>query len=296
MSTPDIQNKSAHATSRALKRNKQRKRMLLSNITIWISYVSVLFSLVWLIWITALILYKGLHGISLAVFTENTPAPNEPGGLLNAIVGSLITMLMACALGIPMGILTGIYLAEYGKHSMFAELLRMVNDVLLSAPSIVIGLFVYIAIVIPTGQFSAIAGAVALCLIQIPLVTRTTENMLNTVPNHMRESAVALGIPKYRAVLQITLRACWPGILTGILLSISRIVGETGPLLFTSLNNQFFSVDITKPMATLPMAIYKFALSPYENWVDLAWAAVLIITVSILLLNIIARWSTADKK
>lgn len=190
------------------KKSKQQRRMLLSKMTEWISYISVAFSLIWLVWITSLILIKGIHGLSLAVFTENTPAPNEPGGLLNAIVGSLIIMLMACALGIPLGILTGIYLAEYGRNSWFAELLRMINDVLLSAPSIVIGLFVYIVIVLPTGQFSAIAGAIALCLIQIPLVTRTTENMLNTVPNHMRESAVALGIPKYRSVLRITIRAC----------------------------------------------------------------------------------------
>lgn len=270
---------------------RRRSRQLKNRISVIFAYFCVIFSLFWLVWIAGLILYKGIHGMSLAVFTELTPAPNEHGGLLNAIVGSLILLVLATVIGTPLGILTGIYLAEYGKKSWFAETLRMINDVLLSAPSIVIGLFVYIIIVLPMGQFSAIAGAISLALIQIPVVTRTTENMLMTVPNHLRESASALGLPKYKSILNITLKASWSGILTGILLSIARIAGETGPLLFTSLNNQFWNIDITQPIASLPMVIYKFALSPYENWIDLAWAAVLLITASVLLLNIIARWA-----
>lgn len=275
------------ATNLALR----KRRRIRNKIATFFAYACVAFSLVWLVWITALILYKGLSGLSLAVFTEMTPAPNEPGGLLNAIVGSLMIVVLATVIGTPLGILTGIYLAEYGKHSWFAEVLRTVNDVLLSAPSIVIGLFVYIVIVLPMGNFSLIAGAISLALIQVPVVTRTTETMLNTVPNHLRESSAALGLPKYKSVLNVTIRACWPGILTGILLSIARIAGETGPLLFTSLNNQFWNINPLEPTATLPMVIYKFALSPYQNWVDLAWAAVLLITVSVLLLNIIARAS-----
>lgn len=270
---------------------RRKRRQLINNIAVGFAYFCMAFSLFWLVWVSALILYKGLHGMSLAVFTEITPAPNEPGGLANAIVGSLMILVIAVFIGTPMGILTGIYLAEYGKHSRFAEILRMINDVLLSAPSIVIGLFIYIVIVLPMGNFSLIAGALSLALIQIPVVTRTTENMLNTVSNHLRESASALGIPKYKSVLYITLKASWSGILTGFLLSVARIAGETGPLLFTSLNNQFWNLDLTKPTATLPMVIYKFALSPYENWIDLAWAAVLLITLSVLLLNLIARYA-----
>lgn len=275
--------------------NKQqalrKKRAFYNRIATAFAYFCVAFSLFWLVWITALILYKGINGLSLAVFTQMTPAPNEPGGLLNAIVGSLIICSMATAIGTPLGILSGIYLAEYGKKSLFAECLRTVNDVLLSAPSIVLGLFIFIVVVTPMGGFSAIAGAAALALLQIPVVVRTTENMLSMVPNHLRESAAALGLPKYKSIFHVTLKASWTGILTGLLLSIARIAGETGPLLFTSLNNQFWSLDITEPMATLPMAIFKFALSPYQNWIDLAWAAVLIITVSILFLNIIARYA-----
>lgn len=271
---------------------RRKRRQLINNIATGFAYFCMAFSLFWLIWVASLIVYKGLNGMSLAVFTEITPGPNEAGGLANAIVGSLMILTIAVFIGTPMGILTGIYLSEYGRNSFFAEVLRTVNDVLLSAPSIVIGLFVYIVIVLPMGNFSLIAGALSLALIQIPVVTRTTENMLQTVPNTLRESASALGIPKYKAVLYITLKASWSGILTGFLLSVARIAGETGPLLFTSLNNQFWNLDITKPTATLPMVIYKFALSPYENWIDLAWAAVLIITVSVLMLNLIARYAS----
>ncbi|MFC6276083.1 phosphate ABC transporter permease PstA [Psittacicella hinzii] len=276
-------------TAKSLKARRQFK----NKIATVLAYFCVAFSLFWLVWIAGLILVKGIHGLNLAVFTQMTPAPNEAGGLLNAIVGSLIVCVIATAIGTPLGILTGVYLAEYGKKSVFAECLRTVNDVLLSAPSIVLGLFVFVVIVTPMGGFSAIAGAVALSLLQIPVVTRTTENMLQMVPNHLRESSAALGLPKYKSILRVTLKASWAGILTGLLLSIARIAGETGPLLFTSLNNQFWNVDITKPTATLPMVIYKFALSPYENWIDLAWAAVLIITVSILLLNLIARYASS---
>ncbi|RIY32063.1 phosphate ABC transporter, permease protein PstA [Psittacicella hinzii] len=260
------------------------------------AYFCVIFSLFWLVWISALIVIKGINGISLATFTQMTPAPNETGGLLNAIVGSFIICGIATLIGTPLGVLSGIYLAEYGKKSWLAETLRTINDVLLSAPSIVLGLFIFIVVVTPMGGFSAIAGALALSLLQIPVVIRTTENMLQMVPNHLRESSAALGLPKYKSILNVTLKASWSGILTGLLLSIARIAGETGPLLFTSLNNQFWNIDITEPTATLPMVIYKFALSPYQTWIDLAWAAVLIITVSILLLNLIARYAVNKSK
>ncbi|RIY35004.1 phosphate ABC transporter, permease protein PstA [Psittacicella gerlachiana] len=275
---------------------RKRMRQFKNKLATVFAYFCVIFCLFWLVWITALIIYKGINGLSLATFTQMTPAPNEPGGLLNAIVGSFIVCIIATLIGTPLGVLSGIYLAEYGKKSFIAECLRTINDVLLSAPSIVLGLFIFIVVVTPMGGFSAIAGALALSLLQIPVVIRTTENMLQMVPNHLRESSAALGLPKYKSILHVTLKASWSGILTGLLLSIARIAGETGPLLFTSLNNQFWNIDITEPTATLPMVIYKFALSPYQNWIDLAWAAVLIITVSILLLNLIARYAVNKSK
>lgn len=267
----------------------QKKRKLQNIIAVGSAFFTVIFGLVWLIWILITILQQGLSGLSWEVFTEMTPPPSGEGGLYNAITGSLIMVGVATLLGTPLGILVGIYLAEYGKHSKMANTMRFINDVLLSAPSIVIGLFVYALIVAPMGNFSGWAGSVALALLQIPIVIRTTENMLNLVPNTLRESAYALGTPKWKMILSITLKSSLAGVATGILLGIARIAGETAPLLFTALSNQFASTDLNQPMASLPVTIFKFALSPFENWQSLAWVGVLIVTVTVLLLNITAR-------
>jgi phosphate transport system permease protein len=253
------------------------------------------FGLFWLAWILWETLRLGIAGLSIAVFTESTPAPNDPGGLANAMFGSLLMVGLATFVGTPIGIMAGVYLAEYGMKSRLASVTRFVNDILLSAPSIVIGLFVYAVIVAQVKSFSAAAGIVALALIVIPVVIRTTENMLALIPSGMREAAYALGTPKYRVILSITLRAARAGVVTGILLAVARIAGETAPLLFTALSNQFWTNDIREPMASLPVTIFKFAMSPYENWQKLAWAGVLIITVAVLALNILARVLTRQK-
>jgi phosphate transport system permease protein len=234
--------------------------------------------------------------LSFRVFTEMTPPPGASGGLLNAIVGSLIMTAIAIVLGTPLGILAGTYLAEYGRHSRLTFVVRFVNDILLSAPSIVVGLFVYEIVVAPVGHFSAYAGALALALLVVPVVLRTTEDMLLLIPRELREAATSVGMPRSVMIVRIAYRAARAGMLTGVLLAIARISGETAPLLFTALNNQFFSADVTRPMASLPVVIFQFALSPYADWQQLAWCGALIITLAVLALNIAARVLAAGKQ
>ena len=242
------------------------------------------------------LLWEGVGSLSLRVFTEMTPPPGASGGLLNAIVGSLIMTALAIVLGTPLGILAGTYLAEYGRHSRLTFFVRFVNDILLSAPSIVIGLFVYEIVVAPVGHFSAYAGALALSLLVVPVVLRTTEDMLLLIPRELREAATSVGMPRSVMIIRIAYRAARAGMLTGVLLAIARISGETAPLLFTALNNQFFSADVTQPMASLPVVIFQFALSPYADWQQLAWCGALIITLAVLALNIVARVLAAGRQ
>lgn len=271
------------------RKKRQSQRKLMNNFALTLSMGAMLFGLFWLVWILWTITTKGLGGISLAFFAEMTPPPNsEGGGLLNAIAGSGLLILWATLVGTPLGILAGVYLAEY-RNSIISSSVRFINDILLSAPSIVIGLFVYSVVVTRMGHFSGIAGIVALALIQIPIIVRTTENMLLLVPNSLREAAYALGTPKWKMILRITLKASASGILTGVLLAIARISGETAPLLFTALSNQFWSSDLTQPIANLPVTIYNFAMTPDSNLQSLAWAGVFFITICILILNILAR-------
>ncbi len=265
------------------------KRRLLNQFNMVVSLGTMIFGLFWLAWILWTLLYKGLGGLSLDLFTQMTPPPGSDGGLLNAIVGSLLMAGMGTLMGTPVGIMAGIYLAEYGAKGWLAPATRFINDVLLSAPSIVIGLFIYEIYVFQVGHFSGWAGACALALIVVPVVIRTTENMLRLVPSSMREAAAALGAPRWKVIIMVALRAVQGGVLTGILLAVARISGETAPLLFTSLNNQFWSGNMNAPMANLPVVIFQFAMSPYESWHKLAWAGALLITVSVLTLNIIAR-------
>jgi len=267
-----------------------RRRKLINRVAIALSLIAMAFGLLWLIWILWDVLVLGVQGINAATFSESTPPPNsDGGGLANAIVGSLMMVLSATFVGTPIGILAGIYLAEYGQRTWLGRTTRFVNDILLSAPSIVIGLFVYTIIVAQTRSFSGYAGVVALALIVIPVVVRTTENMLQLVPNSLREAAVALGSSKQVMILRITLKAARAGVVTGVLLALARIAGETAPLLFTALSNQFFSVDLSHPMANLPVTIFKFALSPFSNWQQMAWAGVFLITMGVLALNVLAR-------
>jgi len=248
-----------------------------------------------LVWILEETIRLGLGGLNLAAFTQMTPAPNEDGGLLNAIYGSFLMVLLATCIGTPIGIMAGIYLAEYGRTNLLASVTRFVNDILLSAPSIVIGLFVYAVVVTRLKSYSGWAGVAALSLLMIPIVIRTTENMLGLVPAGLREAAYALGAPKWKVILSITLRAARSGVVTGILLALARVSGETAPLLFTALSNQFWTSNLSEPMASLPVTIFKFAMSPYENWQKLAWAGVFIITLAVLGLNILARVLTRTK-
>ena len=270
-----------------------RKRVNLVALTL--SLMAMAFGVFWLMWILWETLRLGIGGIVLATFTEMTPPPNEPGGIANAIFGSLVMVGLATFVGTPIGIMAGIYLAEYDPKGWLSSLTRFVNDILLSAPSIVIGLFVYAVVVAYFKTFSGLAGALALALIVIPVVIRTTENMLQLVPPGLREAAYALGTPKWKVIISITLRAARAGVVTGILLAVARIAGETAPLLFTALNNQFWTSDVSQPMASLPVTIFKFAMSPYENWQKLAWAGVFLITVAVLALNILARVVTRNK-
>ncbi|MET1116554.1 MAG: phosphate ABC transporter permease PstA [Comamonas sp.] len=270
-----------------------RKRV--NQIALTLALAAMAFGLFWLIWILWETIRLGLGGLSLMLFSEMTPPPNEVGGLANAIFGSLIMVSLATLIGTPIGIMAGVYLAEYEQRGWLARTTRFVNDILLSAPSIVIGLFVYAVIVAQLKSFSGFAGVVALALIVIPVVIRTTENMLMLVPSSLREAAYALGTPKWKVIIMVTLRAARAGVITGVLLAVARIAGETAPLLFTALNNQFWNADLSKPMASLPVTIFKFAMSPYENWQQLAWAGVFLITVAVLALNILARVLTRQK-
>jgi phosphate transport system permease protein len=261
-----------------------------------LAYAATAFGLGWLVIILGVLIYQGIGGLSLAVFTENTPPPGSAGGLLNAIMGSIVLTILAIVIGTPIGVFAGTYLAEYGRHDKLSSIVRFINDILLSAPSIVVGLFIYQIMVAPMGHFSGFAGAVSLAVIVIPVVVRTTEDMLRLVPAALREAAVALGAPKWKMIVMVAYRAALQGMLTGVLLAVARIAGETAPLLFTALNNQFWSSDLNAPMANLPVVIFQFAMSPYADWQTLAWGGALLITAAILLLNISARtlasWSS----
>jgi phosphate transport system permease protein len=250
---------------------------------------AALFGLFWLIAILWVLLVNGIGSIGLSIFTQSTPPPGEAGGLLNAIFGSIAMTVVGTLIGAPIGILAGTWLAEYAKGSLLGEVVRFINDILLSAPSIVVGLFVYVLVVVPMGHFSAWAGAAALAVIAVPVVVRTTEDMLGLVPTGLREAAAALGAPRWKVITRISYKAARNGMITGLLLAVARISGETAPLLFTALNNQFWSTDMRAPMANLPVTIFQFALSPYDDWQRLAWAGSLLITVTILVLNIVAR-------
>ena len=274
---------------------KFTRRKRVNQVALVLSLAAMSFGLFWLFWILWETVRLGIGGLALATFTQMTPAPNEPGGIANALYGSFLMVLCATFVGTPIGIMAGIYLAEYNPKGWLASVTRFVNDILLSAPSIVIGLFVYAVVVSRFKSFSGWAGVIALALIVIPVVIRTTENMLQLVPPGLREAAYALGAPKWKVITSITLKAARSGVVTGILLAVARIAGETAPLLFTALNNQFWTSDLSQPMASLPVTIFKFAMSPYENWQQLAWAGVFLITVAVLGLNILARVLTRHK-
>jgi phosphate transport system permease protein len=267
-----------------------------NGIAMVLSLTATAFGLGWLVLILGELLWNGLSGLSPSVFTEMTPPPGAAGGLLNPIMGSLLLTALAVVIGTPIGVLAGTYMAEYGRYSPLTSVVRFINDILLSAPSIVIGLFIYEIVVAPMGHFSGFAGAVALAVIVIPVVVRTTEDMLMLVPNPLREAAAALGLPRAVVIGRVCYRAAQAGMITGVLLAIARITGETAPLLFTALNNQFWSLDLNAPMASLPVVIFQFALSPYKEWQQLAWTGALIITFTVLTLSIIARILAASRK
>ena len=293
MSTGEILLKNADL--QATRRAKYASRKRVNEVALTLSLLAMLFGLVWLFWILLDTIVLGISGITWATLTQMTPPPNDAGGLANAIFGSFLMVGLAAFVGTPVGIMAGIYLAEFDTRGWLASVTRFVNDILLSAPSIVIGLFVYSVVVVRFKSFSGIAGVMALALIVIPIVIRTTENMLQLVPSGLREAAYALGAPKWKVILSITLRASRAGVVTGVLLAIARIAGETAPLLFTALSNQFWTSSLGEPMASLPVTIFKFAMSPYENWQKLAWAGVFIITVTVLGLNVLARVLTRSK-
>ena len=282
----------AQLARRRLHARRKRRNV----VALTLALAAMAFGIFWLVWILVETVRLGIGGMTLSLFTEMTPPPQaDSGGLANAIFGSLAMVTTATLLGTPIGILAGIYLAEYGQRGWLGHTTRFINDILLSAPSIVIGLFIYSVVVARAKSFSGWAGVLALALIVIPVVIRTTENMLSLIPNALREAAYALGTPKWRVVLTVTLRAARAGVITGILLAFARIAGETAPLLFTALSNQFWTSDMSKPMASLPVTIFKFAMSPYENWQQLAWAGVFLITIAVLALNILARVVTRNK-
>ena len=266
-----------------------RKRLFLNRFNRFMSMLTMAFGMIALLWILMTLFGKGLAAFGPHLFTQMTPPPGSAGGLANAIFGSMLMVGAATLIATPIGVLAGIYLAEVGRGNWIANVTRFVNDILLSAPSIVIGLFVYTVVVFRVKHYSGWAGAIALAIIAVPVVVRTSENMLLLVPNSLREAAVALGAPKWKVVLQITLKSVRAGVLTGILLALARVSGETAPLLFTALNNQFWSADMNGPMANLPVVIFQFAMSPYEDWQQLAWAGALLITLTVLALNIVAR-------
>ena len=266
-----------------------RRRRRVNAVMLFISGLTLLFGLFWLVWILLTLFYEGFSALAPSLFTLNTPPPGSDGGLLNAILGSLVMAATGTLIGTPVGILAGTYLAEYGRRGWLAPATRFINDILLSAPSIVIGLFVYSVYVAQVGHFSGWGGALALSLIVVPVVVRTTDDMLKLVPDSLREAAVALGAPAWKMIIFISYRAARAGIVTGILLAVARISGETAPLLFTALNNQFLSFNMNQPMANLPVVIFQFAMSPYPDWQRLAWGGAILITLAVLALNIIAR-------
>ena len=282
VATPDA----AQIARRRLHARRKRRNV----VALTLALAAMAFGIFWLVWILVETVRLGIGGMTLTLFTEMTPPPQaETGGLANAVFGSLAMVTMATLLGTPIGVLAGIYLAEYGQRGWLGHTTRFINDILLSAPSIVIGLFIYSVVVARAKSFSGWAGVLALALIVIPVVIRTTENMLALIPNALREAAYALGTPKWRVISTVTLRAARAGVITGVLLAFARIAGETAPLLFTALSNQFWTSDMSQPMASLPVTIFKFAMSPYENWQKLAWAGVFLITLGVLILNIVAR-------
>ncbi|HQA10136.1 phosphate ABC transporter permease PstA [Zoogloea sp.] len=266
-----------------------RKRVRTNRVALMLSMMAMILGMSFLAWILVVLLYKGFGALSLSLFTQPTPAPGSDGGLFNAILGSVMMVGMSTFVATPIGILAGIYLSEFGRKGWLAPTTRFINDILLSAPSIVIGVFIYTVYVAQVQHFSGLAGSMALALIAIPVVVRTTENMLNLVPASLREAASALGAPRWKVVLYVVLRAARAGVLTGILLAVARVSGETAPLLFTALNNQFTSYDLNAPMANLPVVIFQFAMSPYENWNSLAWGGAILITFGVLCLNIVVR-------
>jgi len=268
---------------------RYRGRLLINRFNLVMSLATMAFGMLFLLWILVVLVQTGYAALSPTLFTKMTPPPGSSGGLLNAIVGSMLIVGTATFISTPIGILAGIYLAEFGRDGWLARSTRFINDILLSAPSIILGLFVYTIVVLPTQHFSGWAGSMALALIAIPVVVRTTENMLRLVPSSMREAAVALGAPMWKVILMVTLKAVRGGVVTGVLLALARMSGETAPLMFTALNNQFWSADMNGPMANLPVVIFQFAMSPFDDWKALAWAASLLITLAVLLLNILAR-------
>ena len=278
----------SHSTFKDPSIYARRKRANFIGLVLSMSAMAI--GLIFLLWILSILMFKGFSALSFSMLTHSTPAPgSEGGGLANAIVGSLMIVGSCTLLSTPIGVLAGVYLSEYGDRSKMAAVTRFVNDIMLSAPSIVIGLFVYALVVVPSKHFSGWAGTIALSLIAIPVVVRTTENMLKLVPVSLREAAFALGAPKWKVSTSVVLKAAKSGVMTGLLLALARVSGETAPLLFTALNNQFFSLDMNKPMANLPVVIFQFAMSPYDNWVSLAWGGALLITLTVLALNIVAR-------
>ncbi len=278
-----------------MRASRYAKRKLVNIVALVLSLMAMAFGLFWLFWILFETVRLGTAGLTVAAFTQMTPPPNDEGGLLNAIYGSFLMVSLATFVGTPIGVMAGIYLAEFDTKGWLANVTRFVNDILLSAPSIVIGLFVYAVVVTRFKSFSGYAGILALTLIVIPVVIRTTENMLQLVPPGLREAAYALGAPKWKVILSITMRAARAGVVTGVLLAVARIAGETAPLLFTALSNQFWTSSLGEPMASLPVTIFKFAMSPYENWQNLAWAGVFLITLAVLGLNVLARVLTRSK-
>ena len=270
-------------------------RRFRNNLAMWLAVAAAVVGLFFLFAILVTLLYKGFSAISPRMFLESTPPPGEDGGLINAIFGSVVMTVVAVVVATPIGILAGTFLAESSRGHWLGEAAKFVNDILLSAPSIIIGLFVYTVLVVPVGHFSAWAGAASLALIALPVINRTTQDMLGLVPNALREAAAALGTPRWKTMMSVIYRAALSGILTGVLLAIARVTGETAPLLFTALNNQFFSTNLGAPMANLPVVIFQFATSPYDDWQKLAWGGALLITVTILILNIVARWLAGAK-
>lgn len=280
-------------TARTPRYAARRRR---NTIAMGLAVAATAFGLGWLVLILGALLWEGLRGLTFQVFTEMTPPPGGDGGLLNPIIGSLILTGLGVAIGTPLGMLAGTYMAEYGRYDKLTTIVRFINDILLSAPSIVVGLFIYEVMVYPMGHFSAIAGAVALAVIVVPVVVRTTEDMLLLIPDQLREAATSIGMPRAVMIMRVAYRAARAGMITGVLLAVARISGETAPLLFTALNNQFWSLDLNAPMASLPVVIFQFALSPYKEWQQLAWSGALIITLAVLLLSIVARALTSAKK